>query len=247
MTLSNKYHTVFTGFYFILMFVVITVEWFELKWLYYVTKPAMVITLLWYFLTATKGEENPIFRNLIAMALVFCVAGDTLLMFVNESEYYFLGGLVAFLTGHLFYTAAFTFEILKNRPWKQHWGQLAFSTLIVVFGVEFYIINRESFGSMWLPVLLYCSVITIMGVTATMRDSSAPRKGFYQIIGGACLFIISDSLLATNKFIVPFYLAGPMILITYFSAQYLIVKGCIHRVTTPKTKENHSIMMNGTD
>lgn len=240
MSQMNKHDQVFAVFYFTLMAVVIGAEWFEVKYLYYFTKPAMVITLLWYFLVSTRGQGNQNFRKLIAAAFAFCIAGDTLLMFVPRSEYFFLGGLIAFLTGHLFYTSAFTYEILKNRPWKQHWGQLAFSTLIVVFGVEFYILNRDSFGNMWLPVLLYCSVITIMGVAATMRDSSFPRKGFYQVTGGACLFILSDSLLATNKFIVPFDLAGPMILVTYFTAQYLIAAGCIHRISNPGESDNHT-------
>jgi uncharacterized membrane protein YhhN len=237
-----RHDTVFATFYFMLMVVVITAEWMELKWLYFPTKPAMVMMLLWYFRASTKSGINSGFRNLVSLAFVFCIAGDTLLMFVPESEYFFLGGLVAFLTGHLFYTSAFTFEILKKRPWKQHWGQLAFSTLIVVFGVEFYILNRDSFGNMWLPVMLYCAVITVMGVAATMRDSSEPRKGYYQVIGGACLFIISDSLLATNKFIVPFYLAGPLILTTYFTAQYLIAKGCIHRINVASSKKTEALI-----
>jgi uncharacterized membrane protein YhhN len=244
MSQTTRHEQVFTIFYFILMTVVIGAEWFELKYLYYITKPAMVITLLWFFLVSTGGQGSQNFRKLVAAAFVFCIAGDTLLMFVPVSEGFFLGGLIAFLTGHLFYTSAFTYEILQNRPWKQHWGQLAFSTLIVVFGVEFYILNRESFGSMWLPVLLYCCVITIMGVAATMRDSSFPRKGFYQITAGACLFIMSDSLLATNKFIVPFYLVGPLILVTYFTAQYLIAMGCIHRIATTHRQKSQTTPSN---
>jgi uncharacterized membrane protein YhhN len=46
-------------------------------------------------------------------------------------------------------------------------------------------------------------------------------------IAGAVFFIISDSLLALDKFYRPFALASVLIMLTYGIAQWLIVKAAI--------------------
>jgi uncharacterized membrane protein YhhN len=42
---------------------------------------------------------------------------------------------------------------------------------------------------------------------------------------GALLFVISDSILAINKFYQPFEAAGVLIMLTYGLAQFFIVEG----------------------
>jgi len=44
---------------------------------------------------------------------------------------------------------------------------------------------------------------------------------------GAGLFVISDSVLAINKFYQPFEAAGILIMLTYGLAQFFIIKGAI--------------------
>ena len=44
---------------------------------------------------------------------------------------------------------------------------------------------------------------------------------------GAALFMTSDSLLALNKFYSPIGMGGFLIMLTYCSAQYLIVEGAL--------------------
>jgi uncharacterized membrane protein YhhN len=41
---------------------------------------------------------------------------------------------------------------------------------------------------------------------------------------GACFFMLSDSLLATNRFVSPLPLASLWVLATYYAAQILIVR-----------------------
>jgi uncharacterized membrane protein YhhN len=228
--LKNQPDTLFTALYILLAALATAAGSFGWNWIYIVIKPAVVMSLFFYFMRSATDQKGSRFRTMILTALLFCAAGDLLLIFVSRNEQFFLAGLAAFFIGHLFYTGAFTFDILKSRPWNHHWGQLAFSTLVIVYGVEFFVLNRFSFDSLWLPVLMYCIAITVMGVTAVMRDASAPRKAYLQVVAGAVLFIISDSLLATNKFIIPFDYAGPAVLVTYFTAQYFIVVGCLARV-----------------
>jgi len=217
----------FTAIYFFIVVVILAVEYAGLWWAYYLTKPLPLILIFIFYKMNSGSIKGSSFRNLMLTAFLFCDAGDTLLMFTNRGEQFFIAGLLAFLTGHILYTSAFFTEITKIRPWRQHWAQLAFSALLVVYGAEFYILNRFSFGSLWLPVMVYCMAITAMGVAATMRDLNHSKIPYLKVVAGAVLFIVSDSLLATNKFIVQFELAGLLVLSTYFIGQYLIATGSL--------------------
>jgi alkylglycerol monooxygenase len=48
---------------------------------------------------------------------------------------------------------------------------------------------------------------------------------------GACCFMLSDSLLATNKFVAPLPLASFWVLTSYYAAQVLIVGGWLRGQT----------------
>ncbi len=215
----------FTILYSLLCLVVLSAEYFQLTWTYYLSKPLVLILVLIFFRMQT-GSTNNLFRNLMIAGFAFSSAGDLLLMFTKHDENFFIAGLVAFLITHVCYTAGFITQIFKNKAWNQHWGQLAFSTLFVVYGAEFFIINRTSFGEMTIPVMIYCLAITSMGVAAVMRDRDKYSGGYFMVLTGALFFVVSDSLLATNKFIFTFNYSGTLILATYFIAQYFIATGC---------------------
>jgi len=191
------------------------------------SKPILLLSLLFLFRTSTQKSVYTIFSSLITGALVFSAAGDILMMFTDVSDNFFLAGLVTFLIAHFFYTAAFTYDIFQKRVKEQHWGQLAFSTLMVVYSAEFYILNRFSFGDMWLPVMIYCIAISVMGISAIMRGRYHNPSAYYRIVAGALLFIAADSFIALEKFVMHFDFSGVVILGTYFTAQYLISMGCI--------------------
>jgi uncharacterized membrane protein YhhN len=82
-----------------------------------------------------------------------------------------------------------------------------------------------------------------MGVAAVMRDRSRNTAAYNHVVAGAVLFILSDALLATDKFIMPFKGAGLAILGSYFAAQYLILAGVLpvfrKTLTTKKIKTVH--------
>jgi uncharacterized membrane protein YhhN len=52
------------------------------------------------------------------------------------------------------------------------------------------------------------------------------RAGLFMLLG-AVLFVISDSMLAINKFYQPFNGAGLLIMLTYGLAQFFIIRGAI--------------------
>ena len=223
----------FTLIYVVLCILVILSDYFRLTWSYYFTKPIVLLLVMIFFRIQTGGSNERMFRNFLMTGFLFSAIGDLLLMFSPSSDGFFISGLVAFLISHLCYTGGFVAQIMQNKPWNQHWGQLAFSTLVVVYGAEFFVLNRFSFGNLQLPVMIYCVAITAMGVAAVMRDRFKNREGYFRVVIGAVFFIMSDSLLATDKFVEPFEGAGILILGTYFFAQYMIATGCLVDIQKP--------------
>ena len=78
--------------------------------------------------------------------------------------------------------------------------------------------------------MIYCAGITVMGVSAVMRDRTKNWSAYLTVCIGALFFIISDSLLATNLFVTKIPFAGELILSTYFLAQYLIGIGTLAKL-----------------
>jgi uncharacterized membrane protein YhhN len=77
------------------------------------------------------------------------------------------------------------------------------------------------------PVMLYALVLTLMVLNALFRFKRTGAASFAMVFGGAILFMISDSVLAVNKFLEPVSHSGIWIMSTYISAQFLIVEGIL--------------------
>ena len=77
---------------------------------------------------------------------------------------------------------------------------------------------RESDGTCIISTMLYFSLRLPFRIGKTTRQL---------LIMGACCFVISDSLLAIDKFYKQFPAASILVMLTYCLAQYFIVKGFI--------------------
>ncbi|WP_236712735.1 lysoplasmalogenase [Peribacillus muralis] len=66
-----------------------------------------------------------------------------------------------------------------------------------------------------IPVIGYVTVISLMGWTAIMSGNAT-------VITGGILFVISDSILAWNKFIDVIAFSGPLIMLTYYASQFFV-------------------------
>jgi uncharacterized membrane protein YhhN len=82
-------------------------------------------------------------------------------------------------------------------------------------------------GELFIPVLIYSLAISTMLVLAIGLEGKIDGRIAVLIIGGAAFFVISDSLLATDKFVEPFPLSRLMVMSTYLLAQYGIVFGVL--------------------
>ena len=86
---------------------------------------------------------------------------------------------------------------------------------------------KDGLGEMLIPVLIYMLVILTMAITAFWRNNSVGKWSYALVFFGALFFMMSDSLLAINKFHTALPLSNVSIMLTYALAQFLIVFGIL--------------------
>jgi uncharacterized membrane protein YhhN len=192
-----------------------------------ITKPLLLLILLNWFIGATDACQSPL-KKWITGALCFSWLGDVLLMFQGRDSLFFLLGLTAFLIAHLFYIVCFhsikTSEGIKSR--------FALLLPVVLYYVLLISLLYPHLKDMKIPVPVYGLVISFMLLLALHMLFSKNRTAGRFFFIGALLFVISDSVLAIDKFYQPFGQAGVIIMLTYGLAQLLIVKGAIEYISS---------------
>jgi len=155
---------------------------------------------------------------LIGVGLLFSGCGDILLHI--DGVAYFVQGLGAFLIAHLFYMAALIRRPAITRP------RLPVLLAIGVYGVIMGVWLFPHLGDMLIPVAAYLFIILAMGVSAALGTANHTL-----VIVGAVLFILSDSLIAINRFLTPVPLSDLLIMTTYYLAQFFITFGSAKTLT----------------
>ena len=182
------------------------------------TKPLLIPALAFYFWKECIGSP---LNKFVYAALFFSWLGDCFLIFAPLKGIFFMLGLGSFLVAQIVYIIIninFVNEGQSRLVFK--WPALFF----LLFGGGFFSFIIDDLGVLVLPVAVYCAVITLMGVTALGRYGRAEKQGAMLVILGASLFIISDAVIALNKFSSPVEWSGPIVMTTYLAAQFLLVK-----------------------
>ena len=230
-----KQHSLFTIIFLIILGANFLAEFNLVDGLRMVVKPLICISLAIYLVRNVKMSAG--FNRLILAALVMSLFGDCFLLFAGGDIYFFVYGLVAFLVAHVLYSLAF-FRDFKNDPQASKvFGHLMFFVM-GVFSLSFYSWIRDYLNDLRIPVMAYMFIISIMAILAGYRYRRVNLLSFRLIYFGAICFVISDSLLAYNKFVEPFPYSGIAIMGTYMLAQYLITIGAIERLVTSSEKNN---------
>lgn len=195
------------------------------KPLEYVFKPAIMLALGIYFFQQTRDISDKKQRNRVLLGVFFSLLGDVFLMFSGG----FILGLAVFLTAHIFYISAFYLDndgFITQK--KDRWAAVAG---ILAYGVVFLsIVLPKVDSALVLPVAAYGVTIMTMILMALNRWKSVNQKTFQWVLLGAILFVISDSILAINKFVQPFPMSGIAIMLTYTAGQFFIVEGVLKGV-----------------
>lgn len=177
---------------------------------FFVFKPLTTILIL-LLPTLYQDSEAKIYVKSIVFGLVFCLFGDAFLLFNS----YFLFGLGSFLIGHLFFLYAF----VKRQGWQKRYGMGLF---LVILAIGICWLIQDKLNTLLIPVLLYMLVIVMMSWQGWGLALNSKSKNLRSLGLGVSLFMFSDTLIAFDKFYIPFSYSGLLILATYWIAIYII-------------------------
>ncbi len=185
-------------------------------WQVYLFKPlttALVIALAW----RGRGAPGKVYRAATLAGLAWSLAGDVFLMLPGDR---FIFGLGSFLVAHLFYIGAFVSD----------GGFRASPVLLGSFGLYYVLLItalRPHLGPLAAPVAVYGLALSTMGWQAAERWAVRRTGPAAAAAAGALLFVVSDSVLAVNRFVGPFCAGRLVIMTTYIGAQWLIARALV--------------------
>jgi len=160
---------------------------------------------------------------LIALALALCSLGDVCLSRAGERA--FLAGLSAFALGHLGWIAVFAVGFPLD--FAGLFSGLKGLALAVMFGLALFMARLllPHAGGLRLPVAIYLCIILAMGLVALATPS-------WGVIAGALLFMVSDSVLGAQTFVLSpgtrlERLANALIWPLYWGAIVVLTLNCL--------------------
>jgi len=101
----------------------------------------------------------------------------------------------------------------------------------------FILINAQ-LKSLFIPVVIYMIAIITMVISAYLRKGAVSYFSFTIVLLGALFFLVSDSLIALNKFYKPITYPTVSIMISYAIAQYCIIIGLLKNQKKNKNSLN---------
>jgi len=190
----------------------------------YLVKPLIMIWMGVFFFLFRKKKS---FTVPVLVAFFFSWLGDIFLMFSAKDELFFFAGVGGFFLAQLTYIYIFThFREHAGKGLIQRKPFLILFFLVYVSGI--YVLLLPGLEGLMKPIiLLYALSLMGMSLMALNRKGRVGLVSYRLVFSGSILFLISDSMIALNKFFVEFTLAGFWIMITYIAAQYLIMRGLI--------------------
>jgi uncharacterized membrane protein YhhN len=190
------------------------------RWLHWFCKPlatALILAMVWRM----PAPVSRVYRQRILVGIAFSLAGDVFLML---SPRWFVAGLLGFLIAHGWFVAAFVSDkplLAKPLSW----------VLCLLYGAfAVWLLWPALVPPLQIAVPLYIAVLATMAGQAVGRarwlrarcDPHQQAAGFAAI--GALVFMLSDSLLAWNRFMTPLPYSAVAVLGTYYVALWLIAR-----------------------
>ena len=163
----------------------------------------------------------------VALALVFSLIGD-----YAGSCHNFMAQMGSFAVAHIFYVLFFIRRYIRKdykmtAKMKGYLLMLGICAAALLSFIFMKIVPAAPAGVLRIGVSIYVILICTMLYTAMMQ-----RSLFYAL--GALLFVVSDFILAWNKFIEPVPYRTILVIGTYLSAQLLIfLRATPYRVPHP--------------
>jgi alkenylglycerophosphocholine/alkenylglycerophosphoethanolamine hydrolase len=199
----------------ILFLVGLALDW---QFLRLISKPWPVVALARWVLNESRERKRPELRT-TAYALIAGATGDVFLEIGPSS---FVLGVAAFLVGHVFYIQALHRETVELHPLRALPG-LAFVSVVV--GV----LAPELPRTLLVAFTVYALAIAGLVFRAAARADSPSVEQRWARLGllGACVFAVSDAVLAINRFHTDVPGGRYLVIVTYWTAQALLAASLV--------------------
>lgn len=193
--------------------------------LQYGSKLVLLPLLMLFFYVQPFFATAPNSKYLVLVGLFGSFLGDAFLL----SEAYFIPGMIAFMTTHIF-------NILFFHPLKPKVGESKMKLyvsilLLAAFCAFVYFFLKDAMGALIYPILVYMILISTAALYTVRASLNAKANKIADLFWtpGMLFFIASDAVLAFNKFYwstqSPIDNIGLVTMATYGIAQMLLVKG----------------------
>jgi uncharacterized membrane protein YhhN len=193
----------------------------------YVAKPAVLLALIG--VAATLRTPLPTVRGWFLAGLALCLLGDVFLMLPGERTEWFGAGLGAFLAGHVcflvglaegdapFRTAAIAFVVIVA-------GSAVPARAVIPGAV------RHAGRAIVAPLVVYMVALAAMaGAAWSLGLARTPPGGDALLAAGGSLFVVSDTVLAVNRFVRRLPRGDVVVHVTYHLAVAALVLGLAGR------------------
>ncbi|HRT08951.1 MAG TPA: lysoplasmalogenase [Candidatus Paceibacterota bacterium] len=174
--------------------------------------PNTPLTTLFFLAAAAtaSGSVPSRYRWSVVAGLGFSALGDLFLMLPKD---HFVAGLSSFLAAHLCYLWALTMDHRLAGRWPPFalWGVVGLALIAWLWPAVP--------SPLRLPVLFYTVALLGMAAQAASRAQAVRSPAAVLAAAGAALFVVSDAVLAIQRFRQPFEGGRFLVLGTYFAAQ----------------------------
>ncbi|MEM7040819.1 MAG: lysoplasmalogenase, partial [Bacteroidota bacterium] len=176
---------------------------------------------IWVLATISFMGIPGIWGPLMGFGFLLSSVGDVSLAFSDRNKHQgnkdaaeklFIVGLGSFLLAHVVYVVAFAW--IGVFDWSRWWLLI----LLAGYAIGMVVVLSPKLGEMRIPVFLYIAVIAAMAFFATITIMPRP----WVLISGAILFMLSDSMIAIDKFLSPYPWSKYFIMTTYYGGQFLM-------------------------
>lgn len=208
---------------FIFIFAALTIVGAELgkevssaQYLHYIFKPLTTFSIF-FFAWRSKPAISRSYQKAILAGIVCSLIGDIFLMLPGTVfRHGFLCGLLSFLLAHIcFLRALLTDSRFAGKP-------LVFPGIAALGILNLVILWPGLPVGLQIPVVAYVCLLLCMTAQAISRGLQLrSMSGRLALIGGLC-FMLSDTLLAYNRFYAPIAHSPLLILSSYYLALWLI-------------------------
>jgi alkenylglycerophosphocholine/alkenylglycerophosphoethanolamine hydrolase len=185
-----------------------------------------IVPILILIFIALQNQQT-ISDKLFVAGLIASLCGDFFLGY--DGVNWFIFGLASFLVAHLFYMASLapiTLALIKKR--------LIPMIIYVMFALSMFNIIAPGLDKLFVPVLIYMSILLLMGISTLISEKS----NLWLILGGIS-FVASDTLLGVDKFYTAIPYSHFFIMVTYYFAQFALIKGIFSTEQDQKNMQHH--------